>query len=167
MWCWHCVHPIENEPLQLPYNYDSKRSKFKVTGYFCSWNCMKSYAIDKYGDTRGSIICGNIVVMRKKLFNEIGSVRCAPYRHRLNVFGGDMTIEQFREDSIKNPETRNEIDAEPMPDLQIPIIKNAQKMAEIRNSKGGNTDELRLKRNKPMKRDQNNLESALGLIIKK
>ena len=64
---------------------------------------MKSYAIDKYGDTRGSIICGNIVVMRKKLFNEIGPVRCAPYRHRLNVFGEDMIIEQFREDSIKNP----------------------------------------------------------------
>jgi hypothetical protein len=58
---------------------------------------MKSFAIDKYGCSRGGLICGNIVMMRKKMYNQIGSVKAAPNRFKLKEFGGEMTIEEFRE----------------------------------------------------------------------
>jgi hypothetical protein len=52
----------------------------------------------------------------------------------------------------------------PKVDNTIPFISNTQKMNEIQNSTSGN-NALKLKRNKPLKRNHNNLESALGLII--
>ena len=47
-------------------------------------------------------------------------------------------------------------------DTPCAIIK---KMDEIKSASGKN-ETLKLKRDKPLKRNQNNLESALGLIIK-
>jgi hypothetical protein len=127
---------------------------------------MKSFAIDKHGDTRGSIICGNIVVMRKQLFGKIGSIKPAPNRFKLNVFGGDLTIEEFRENTMRDQNIEpSEIDSEEVTDILIPIQQSTKKLSDIQNSTRSN-DALRLKRNKPLKRNQNNLESALGLIIK-
>jgi hypothetical protein len=53
----------------------------------------------------------------------------------------------------------------PHEDRLIPIISNTKKMDEIKSASGKN-ETLKLKRDKPLKRNQNNLESALGLIIK-
>ena len=78
IWCWWCCHPFETIPLELPHKYDTHRNKFYTSGTFCSWSCMKSYAIEKHGVTRGSIMCGNIVTMRRKLFDKIGSIKFAP-----------------------------------------------------------------------------------------
>jgi hypothetical protein len=126
---------------------------------------MKRYAIDKYGITRGGIICSNIIIMRKKLYNKLGSITIAPLREQLDVFGGDLTIEQFRSNSIKDKEKPMEIDSKPLEDRVIPIVSNHVKMNEIRNASGEN-ETLKLKREKPLKRNQNSLENALGLIIK-
>jgi len=126
---------------------------------------MKRYAIDKYGITRGGIICSNIIIMRKKLYNKLGSIRIAPLREELDVFGGTMTIEEFRNDSVVDKEKPKEIDKKPLESKVIPIISNTKKMDEIKSATGKN-ETLRLKRDKPLKRNQNNLESALGLIIK-
>jgi len=125
---------------------------------------MKSFAIDKYGITRGGIICGNIIMMRKKMYNQLGSVKPAPSRYRLKEFGGELTIEQFRENQTVDKTTPKEIDKKPVVDNVIPFVSNTKKMDEIKNASSNNSA-LKLKRNKPLKRDYNNLESALGLII--
>src|SRR6056300_1725774 len=98
--CWWCCHTFTNEPLKLPYHYDYLRNKYVTEGHFCSWSCMKSYAIDKYGLNKGGIICGNIITMRKKMYNLIGSVVMAPKRYMLKMFGGPLTIEEFRKNSL-------------------------------------------------------------------
>ena len=162
MWCWWCCHPFDNEPLQLPYGYDDRRKKFSTTGYFCSWSCMKSYALEKYGVTKGSIICGNISLMRKRYCNKLDSIKRAPHRHRLNVFGGDLTIEEFRADSVKDVVVSKPVETEPIKDNVIPFISSTKKnMNEIKNVNDG----LVLKRSKPLQRNQNSLETALGLVI--
>jgi hypothetical protein len=166
MWCWWCCHPFDSTPLNLPYRYDDMRSKFYTCGYFCSWSCMKKYAIDKYGITKGGIISGNIIMMRKKMYNKIGSVRLAPNRERLAVFGGDLSIEEFRSDNLVDTEIPNPIQTDDFEDRVVPVTSsNVVKMEEIKSADGKN-ETLRLKREKPLKRNQNNLESALGLIIK-
>jgi hypothetical protein len=103
--------------------------------------------------------------MRKKLYNKLGSITIAPLREQLDVFGGDLTIEEFRSNSIVDKEKPKEINSKPLEDRVIPIISNTKKMDEI-NSSTGKNETLKLKREKPLKRNENNLESALGLIIK-
>tara|TARA_B100001559_G_scaffold226243_1_gene190159 strand:- start:1836 stop:2165 length:330 start_codon:yes stop_codon:yes gene_type:complete len=106
-----------------------------------------------------------MVMMRRKLFDKIGQIKKAPRRQRLIEFGGDMTIEQFRENSNIDKEIPKEIDTEPVRDIVIPIHDNTKKMNDIKIATGKN-ETLRLKREKPLKRNENNLESVLGLVIK-
>ena len=165
MWCWWCCHPFEGTPLSMPLIYDTRRNIFSTCGNYCSWSCMKSHAIEKYGLSRGGLICGNITMMRRKMYNHLGTVKPAPYRYKLAVFGGDLSIEQFRENSTRDadkPETK--IETKPYTDNLIPFVSNTKKMDEIKNANSNNSA-LKLKRTKPLKRNHNNLESALGLII--
>lgn len=164
MWCWWCCHSFEGTPLTMPYKYDDRRNKFYTAGNYCSWSCVKSHAIDKYGCTIGSRVCGNVVMMRKKMFNQIGPVKPAPNRFVLKEFGGDMTIEQFRENQTRDIEEPKKIESVPVINKVIPIISNTKRMDEIKNASSSN-NALKLKRNKPLQRNHNNLESALGLII--
>ena len=163
-WCWWCCHTFDGNPLSMPYKYDDRRNKFFTAGNYCSWSCMKSHAIDKYGVNRGGIICGNIILMRKKMYNQIGSVKCAPNRFKLVEFGGDMTIEEFRENQTIDVGEVKPVETAPVVNNLIPIISNTKKMDEIKNATTSN-NALKLKRTKPLKRNHNNLESALGLII--
>lgn len=172
VWCWWCCHEVSGEPLKLPYKYDPMRDRFETMGNFCSWGCMKSFNLDKNGVNNGGIIGGNIVIMRKKMYNVVGPICCAPSRFRLKEFGGDMSIEEFR--------TYATVDTAPRIDIVKPInmcnieprkisiaqLATSGKMAEITNAVGTN-EPLRLKRNKPLKREQNNLEKTLGIVRKK
>jgi hypothetical protein len=119
---------------------------------------MKSYALEKYGLSRGGIVCGNIVMMRKKMYNRVGSINLAPNRFRLIEFGGDMTIDQFRENLTIDEGTPTSVETVPMIDVVVPPV-------ETKNPPPIHTSALKLKRTKPLKRNHNNLESALGLII--
>jgi hypothetical protein len=66
---------------------------------------------------------------------------------------------------VIDTEVCGEIVEEPEIELTIPPVKNVAKLYEIKGTVGTN-EPLRLKREKPLKRDQNNLESVLGLVIK-
>ena len=161
MWCWWCCHPFESEALQLPYGYDDRRKRFSTLGNFCSWSCMKSYALDTYGLTKGSIICGNISLMRKRMYNKLSSVKKAPNRYALDVFGGTMTIEEFRKNVDVDGVPTTKLESEPVRENTVPFISNVKKMNEIKNVDDG----LVLKREKPLQRNQNSLEAALGIVI--
>ena len=165
MWCWWCCHSFDNTPLQIPTKYDQRRNKFTTCGNFCSWSCMKTYAVDKYGLSRGCIIIGNMTMMRKRMYSKVGSIKPAPNRLHLKEFGGTMSIEEFRINALIDEAKPNEIEIDSAPDLVIKPVLNTSKMYEIKGASGTN-EALRLKRAKPLKRDQNNLESVLGLVIK-
>jgi len=98
------------------------------------------------------------------MYNKIGPVKCAPNRFKLIEFGGDLTIEEFRENLTKDHTESKPIETSPVVENVIPIISNTKKMDEIKNATSSN-NALKLKRNKPLVRNHNNLESALGLVI--
>jgi hypothetical protein len=101
--------------------------------------------------------------MRKKKYNQNGCIKPAPDRFRLKEFGGDMTIDQFRE-NLTMEETKETIETKPVVNTTVVVPNNTRKMNEIKNA-SSNNNALKMKRNKPLKRDSTNLESALGLII--
>ena len=115
---------------------------------------MKTYALETYGLSKGSIICGNIVMLRKAMYNKIGRIKPAPKRQRLKEFGGDLTIEKFRENADLDTNPNTEVVQEPEVDKVIPVTNATNKMYEIKGATGTN-EPLRLKRAKPLKRDQN------------
>jgi hypothetical protein len=167
MWCWWCCHEFETNPLKLPYKHDSRTDKFYTEGNYCSWNCMKAHAIDKYGVQRGGIVCGNIAMMRRRLQGKYQPITPAPSRYELIEFGGKLTIEEFRKNHIvdKNINSMENLNTENNVSNFIPFVSNSKKMEDIKNASSVNDNTLKLKRNKPLKRNHNNLESALGLII--
>ncbi len=105
-------------------------------------------------------------MMRRRMFKQSGHVKPAPCRFKLAVFGGNMSIEEFRSNQTvdKEVEKPEEVTTKPHKDPVIPFISNTKKMEEIKNSTSNN-NALKLKRTKPLKRNHNSLESALGLII--
>ena len=44
--CYHCHYNFNNKPFFLPIDYNCKLNRFKVTGNFCSPNCVKTYAFN-------------------------------------------------------------------------------------------------------------------------
>lgn len=175
-WCWWCCHPIEGEELHLPYKYDSRRDKFESVGFFCSWGCVKAYNIEKYKTGGiGGIISENITLMRKRKHKEgrLKPVKAAPHRHALEVFGGTLTIEEFRKCTEENDipmvllpneiHTCQEVVKVKKHVMKEPTVQDLQdKMNEIKLT----DTSLKLKREKPLKRNQNSLMDSLGITFK-
>ena len=164
MWCWWCCHPFNTEPLRFPYKYDDRTGKFCAAGNFCSWSCMKAYNIERPNNGKTTM---NIMIMRKKLYNSFGNIKPSPSRYQLDVFGGPMTIEEFRSGQTVDTGPITPINEEPHRSMVIKMVSGStDKMAQIENSSGKN-EPLKLKRQKPLKRDVNNLEMTLGITRKK
>ena len=179
--CWWCCHEIDGEELHMPCRYDPKRKHFYTYGKYCSWSCIKAHALERFGASRGSVVCGNIIVMRKQMYGVVESVQRAPDRYKLQMFGGDMSIDEFRNQaSSRDTGTARTVNTDAVRSVAIdPVatcaptqslttstnaVDSVKKMEEIRTTEKQNAP-LKLKRTKPLLRSHNDLESALGLVI--
>lgn len=172
VWCWWCSHPFEGPTLHLPYRYDDRTKKYTTMGNFCSWGCMKAYNKDRNWSRWGEI-AQNITLMRRDTYKKLEPVPCAPKRECLKVFGGTMTIEEFR--GCKDPpfvQMPNQafmvckIGIGKVEDSgdQVPVERSTaeSKMKSIQDSTV-KPEELKLKRTKPLKRTESALEKTLGI----
>jgi len=100
IWCWWCCHPFHTQPTYIPERYDNIKDVFDLKGNFCSWNCAKTY-IFAQKTVKTTFKCSLLALLRKKLQGNFGDpIRPAPPREMLTVFGGDMTIEEFRNSNV-------------------------------------------------------------------
>jgi hypothetical protein len=114
-----------------------------------------------------------ITSMRLKRYGKITRLGCAPNRYCLQKFGGKITIDEFRSKcgatppTIRMPDTQNFIHAlvENKPYVKNDSVSDGQRMNMIKGS-SANAETLRLKRPVPIKRETNNIESALGIVRK-
>jgi hypothetical protein len=121
---------------------------------------MKTYALDKGGPRSGEMQM-YIALMRKHTNgNKYTPIRCAPKRPTLKVFGGTLTIEQFR-DGSSNVVVTMPWETHIMPDL-IPVCRGAKYVPAAQTS----DDTLVLKRAKPLARAKSTLEASLGITRK-
>jgi hypothetical protein len=139
----------------MPYKYDELRKQFKTLGYFCSWSCMKAYNIDKSGPRYGEIQ-QFITLMRKHAYGKIEPCRVAPKRQCLKVFGGTMDIDQFR--AGKDPPMIH------MPNEMFMVCLSSQAApVTVQTTSSSASEPLKLKREKPLKREESLLEKSLGI----
>lgn len=91
--CYNCHHNFNNKPFFLPIDYNSELGRFKVTGNFCSPNCVKSYAINSKIHSHKVYL---IAHMYRKLYGASYTIKPAPPIQCLKEYGGKLTIEEFR-----------------------------------------------------------------------
>lgn len=147
--CWWCCHPFEWESLHFPYKL--KSNVFYTTGHFCTWECMKAYAIDR--NFTGQ--CEYITLMRKRIEGKISQTKKAPSKYTLEMFGGTLSIEEFR--NLDSSKVSIKIPGEA---YQIQTV-NVQQNTTIGN------DGLKLKREKPLERAKGKLETSLNVTVRK
>lgn len=105
--CWHCCHTFDALPIPIP---KSKRlgendalSTYTVYGIFCSCNCAVTYILER------NTYDQQLLLMRFKemmirvfgmLSTDVFALEPAPPRIFLTMFGGHLTIEEFRAKSL-------------------------------------------------------------------
>ena len=170
--CWWCCHPPPKgvQFLHMPFKQVVETKRYKTVGNFCSWECMKAYAIDKYKTHVSGVICMYIRSMR----DGKSPLRAAPSRLCLKEFGGTLTIEDFRKNSSNSvkavlPDVDHrvyQVVEQPVSGPRENITTNENKMKSIMSSHCEN-ETLRLKRTRPLKRENtNNLAYTLGIVKK-
>lgn len=95
--CWWCCHKFDTVPLGLPIEYMNKFKKFRVRGVFCSFACMTAYKNDRNDMPNASYL---IRYLQMKLTGEGlpgEPIDPAPPRCALKMFGGELTVDEFRE----------------------------------------------------------------------
>lgn len=100
--CWHCCHPppAEAKPICIPNSYDRKKDVYHVFGFFCSLSCAKSYLVEHAALAAGEKLL-LLQFLAVKHFGYGGELTApAPPRHRLKMFGGDLSIEAFRGEHV-------------------------------------------------------------------
>ena len=169
MACWWCCHKFEGQELHLPYKKDH------TMGIFCSWECMKAFAMERFKTGKSLEVFTLITSMKKQITGKTTMTKAAPSRYSLKLFGGPLTIEEFR----KNNEQHYKY-VLPNEKYKIPIVveqyrtqenqmtarEKSDKMLSIKNA-GNSSNTLKLKREKPLKRDAvSTLEQSLGIVRK-
>ncbi|BAT22692.1 hypothetical protein [Yellowstone lake phycodnavirus 3] len=177
--CWWCVHPLPCLPcIHLPVKHDEKTNKFITKGNFCSWQCAKAYALDMNTSRSGEIQM-ILMMMRRRAFGKYTPLWPAPKREALKIFGGTMTIDEFRSfgglvepPMVCFPDNRQLIQivgVQPFKQAEphtAPGPTNSRgKLAAI-DSATSQGDTLKLKRNKPLERTKSKLENVLGITRK-
>lgn len=151
IYCWWDSHPFDGIPIPLPTRY--KNNKFHVYGCFCSFSCCVSYALRE----RNTKSMGLINYLQRRLIGKSEKIVRSPPKESLNIFGGPLTIQEFREAS------QQLINYKLVKPPLVPIVFQFEKsqlqriIVEANNSENTsthdiNTEEssLRLKRSKPL-----------------
>lgn len=176
-WCWHCCHPFEGQPLPLPIKYDDRLDAFHVMGTFCSWACMKTHNWESSSYLK-SVVVNNITLFHRRCTGTLRPIRSAPPRQALGVFGGTMSIAEFRAAAelpahytvvpdnviVHRPSIEK---SQPGGDVldRSRAQRRAPDLAASVNFEGVATqnETLRLKRGKPLQHNRNQLEKSMGL----
>ena len=102
--CWHCCHTFKWPPVGMPVKHYPATDHLVLQGTFCSLNCCKAHMRAEQGPTRQSDMLLEMLALRiKKQLRLAGEdiprhmcIRPSPPRTALGMFGGFMTIEEFR-----------------------------------------------------------------------
>lgn len=153
--CWWCKHSFDCPAIGLPENYSN--GKFEMMGNFCSFNCAKRYNLDMNDNNvwkRNSLLD----FLYNLTYSEDKEILPAPHWKVLKDFGGNLSIEQFRDNSI--------INSKEFLYLHPPLVTRKPFIEEINRKKFSNessNDDLVLKRTKPLKSNIHNIRKILGL----
>jgi hypothetical protein len=159
--CWWCCHDFNNIPLGLPFKYYN--DIFYVYGYFCSFNCSLAYnySLNDYNIWERTSLLYNY---RNKILSNINDIiRCAPPREALTIFGGSLSISEFRDNTLSLQKNYRLI----LP-IAITLTATVEEYSDNINDKyiydkQEDSNSLVLKRSKPVLKNKKSLITLMNI----
>ena len=109
--CFYDCHPINGKPIGLPKKRNEDGS-FKVWGYFCSYECARSFVTDNNTYCNQGKEFSLLALMGIKTHGIHFRLNRAPDKFLLKKFGGPLEIDEWRKENLssrlwilKTPET--------------------------------------------------------------
>lgn len=95
--CWWCLHksPDGNYvhcPVKLRVTRNPKKKTMSGLGFFCSRSCALAWGLEKRIPNVRSLM----YLLSSRNHNDPYSVMAAPEQHELFLFGGPLSIKEFR-----------------------------------------------------------------------
>lgn len=151
--CWNCCHPFEDIIYGLPIKYNS--GIFYTYGDFCSLECSSRYALENFNnfhEIMGIVNLYNNIIHKsvKKVIN------VAPNKLLLNIFGGNMDIDEYR----KGFSDKNIHDIKIPPILPIKHTIDTHEVNSINNKSN-----LKLYRKKPLASEKKSITNSMNLTV--
>lgn len=110
IWCRWCVHPFSGPPVAIPKWYVNKT--FFVSGCYCSYSCAAKHLFSKADVNENDKwkYYHLLHLLRKKILGTPQNIRIklAPPQDTLHVFGGHLSINDFR-NTTKEGHTHHKI----------------------------------------------------------
>jgi hypothetical protein len=95
--CWWCTYNFDTTPCFIPERYVN--NKYYVFGCFCSFSCAYAYN-QNMNDYKVHVRNSLLNQMYSTIFEIKTPIPIAPPKEMLEKFGGELTIEQFRDPAL-------------------------------------------------------------------
>lgn len=95
--CFWCCHDITTFSCSLPIYYNHLKGYFTVYGTFCSFQCASAYNFSIHCKSDRVWYINSLINMLASRYGYKEKIRPAPSRYVLEMFGGPMTIDEFRQ----------------------------------------------------------------------
>jgi hypothetical protein len=170
--CFWCCQSFAGRPVVLPLRDTGEH--LLVTGNFCCPECACAYLFDMRQDAHSR---WEQQALLHRVYGEAcgGDIHPAPHRTLLKMFGGTLTVEQYRK-LIRSHTVRVDIhlppmvsilatmDTKPIDFYDASLTKNVNETVTERLHKA--EEVLRLRRTKPLKAWESTLDACINLKIK-
>jgi hypothetical protein len=168
---WDC-HQFNWRPVVLPIRDTGEH--LEVTGNFCSPECACAYLFDMRQDSHTR---WEQLALLHRVYSEAckGKIHPAPARNVLSLFGGSLSIQDYRE-LIRSQKVRIDIhlppmvsilatmDTKPIDFYDTSLTKGVTETVNERLQKA--EEVLRLRRTKPLKAWESTLDACINLKIR-
>jgi hypothetical protein len=153
--CWNCCHDFNDGVIGIPLKYIN--GVFYIYGYFCSLECGSRFALDNLKEHDFHEILSYINLFNQKVNNSEEKITIPPDKLVLEYFGGDKTIEEYR-----NSNKVNVYDIIMPPILPINHEIKSYETNSLNINKKSN---LKLYRKNPLKNEKKTITNSMSLII--
>jgi hypothetical protein len=163
--CFWCCHTFSWKAIVTPIHYDMYSSQYTAEGHFCSPECSLASI---YDDVR---LTDSQRWLRQSLLSSVyklQNIGKAPDKRVLRLFGGTLSIEQYRR-YIKEGGVSLQIATPPIR-LYMPSINTQASVRDIKSyvtlsneTVDKASQQLRLKRTKPVHANVPTLDKCMGL----
>lgn len=129
--CFYCDEPFDNAPVGIPTiaMSDSYEDSYYLEGNYCSFNCAAKHLFETRSSGDSQLF--TIYEIMNFIYNEVNDsedyekIKLAPDRLSLKKFGGPLTLEEFRKNSLTN------IDYELFKSPLIPALYHIQENIDL------------------------------------
>jgi hypothetical protein len=124
--CFHCCHGFETAPVWIPQSLDSKGIYWVRPTPFCSLNCAKAHLVEMNSFAHSQQMMLLHRVARDVYGHCDDKIVASPARQCLEMFGGPMSIVEFR---AEHQHARVNIEAPPFTPLNMFIERSPHMQA--------------------------------------